>query len=167
MRQTLMLGMVCAGLSCGGPSRTVLAEGQNVSPDLGDPYYLYSAKTYGDHAADHVHILRQFISRGSPLSTDRLRQHVGAVRENAVSTQWAYSQLSAAVKNQPDDQQELAEIEQHYAQVLEICDRLDAACAETTVDAGDVSRVLDQLQSSLSAARVGHQELAIVWGGQR
>ena len=93
MRRTLMLSMAWAGLSWAGLATPALAEQNSNSKALGDPYYLYAAKTYGDHAADHVHILRQFISTGGPLSVDWLRQHVEAVRSHADATQQAYAQF--------------------------------------------------------------------------
>ena len=96
-----------------------------------------------------------------------VRQHVDAVRGNADATQQAYAQLSAAIKNNPLEGEQLEEIGQQYSRVLEICDRLDQACTEATVDTAIMSQVFDQLQSSLSGARAAHQELASVLDGQR
>ncbi len=152
MRRELILGMACAGLSWASLAPPATAQRIATAKALGDPYYLYAAKTYGDHAADHVHILRQFFSSGSPPSTEWVRQHVDAVRGNADATQQAYAQLSAAIKNDPLEGEQLEEIGQQYSRVLEICDRLDQACTEATVDTAIMSQVFDQLQSSLSGA---------------
>jgi len=167
MRRTLILSAVCAGLSWPALSSSALAERETAVKPLGDAYYFHAAKTYGNHAADHVHLLRQFAPTSRLMPTGWIGQHLGAVRSNAASTDWAYSQLSPRVKDHPDGAEQLAEIEQQYAEVLEICDRLDLAFAETDVDLVAVSRTLDKLQSSLSGARASQQELAMEFGGDR
>ena len=167
MRRTLILSAVCAGLSWPALSSPALAQQSAAAKPLGDAYYFYAAKTFGNHAADHVHILRQFVStsRVVPFPTDWIQEHVGAIRTNLASTAWAYSQLSARVKDDPSGQQQLTEIRQQQAEVLEICDQLDAACAGPAVDLADISRTLDELQSSLSGERALQQELAFEFGG--
>ena len=159
-----MVSAVCAGLSWPALSTPAVAQRDTASKALGDAYYFYAAKTYGNHAADHLHILRQFVSSSRRLPTDWVGQHIGAVRGNVVSTGWADSQLSPRVTNHPDGAQQLTEIRQQHAKVLEICDRLQAACAEPTVDLAAVTRTLDELQSSLSGVRAAQQELELEFG---
>jgi hypothetical protein len=132
---------------------------------LGDAYYFDAAKTYGNHAADHVLLLRQFGPTNRLMPTDWVHQHIGAVRSNAESTGQAYAQLSPRVTDHPEGAEQLAEIQQQYAEVLEICDRLDRDFAEPSVDLAVISRTVDKLQSSLSGARATQQELALEFGG--
>jgi hypothetical protein len=165
MRRTLMVSALCAGLSWPALTSAAVVQRDAASKDLGDAYYFYAAKTYGDHAADHLHILRQFVSTSRGTSIDWVQQHIGAVRDNVASTGWAYSQLSSRIKNNPDGAQQLSEIEEGHAKVLEICDRLEVACAEPTVDLRVISRTLDELQSTLSGARATQQEVAMEFGG--
>ena len=167
MRRTLILGAVCAGLSWPALVSPALAQRDTAGKPLGDAYYFSAAKTYGNHAADHVHLLRQFVTTSRPMSSDWVAQHLGAVRSNVASTGWACSQLSSQVRDDPDGAEQLSEIQQQYADVLEICDRLDAAFAKPGVGLPVISRTLDQLQSSLSGARASQQELALGFGGDR
>jgi hypothetical protein len=162
-----MMSVVCAGLSLASLPSRASAQRDGSGRDLDDTYYFYAAKTYGDHAADHVHILRQFISTQGTLSTEWLDQHVAAVRDNALSSQTAYALLSTAVTENPESGDQLAEIQGQYAQVLEICRRLDIACDERQADLPALGHLLDELQSTLSGARAGHQELALRFSLER
>jgi hypothetical protein len=167
MRRTLFLSAVCAGLSWPALSSPAFAQRDAASKPLGDAYYFYAAKTFGNHAADHVQILRQFISTSGvvPFPTDWIEDHVRAVRTNLSSAGWAYTQLSPRIQNDPSGQQQLTEIRQQQAQVLKICDQLDAACAKPAADLKDISPLVDELQSSLSGERALQQELAFEFGG--
>ncbi|HEX4143339.1 MAG TPA: hypothetical protein VHY91_07295 [Pirellulales bacterium] len=167
MRRTLILSAVCAGLSWPALSSLALAERDQAVKPLGDAYYFHAAKTFGNQAADHVLLLRQFAPTSRLMPTGWAAQHLGAVRSNAASTGWAYSQLSPWVTDHPDGAEQLSEIQQQYAEVLEICDRLDSALGESVVDLVAVSRTIDKLQSSLSGARAAQQELALEFGGDR
>jgi hypothetical protein len=167
MRRTLILSALCAGLSLPVLSSPALAQRDTAAKPVGDAYYFYAAKTYGNHAADHVLLLRQFAPTSRLLPTGWVGQHVAAVRSNAASTGWAYAQLSPRVKDDPDAAEQLTEIQQQYAEVLEICDRLDEALTEQVPDLTAISRTVDRLQSSLSGARASQQELAMEFGGER
>ncbi len=167
MRRTFFLSALCAGLSWPALSCPALAQRDAASKTLDDAYYFYAAKTYGNHAADHVLLLRQFVATGRFFPSDWVGQHIEAVRSNVASTGWANAQLSPRVKDHPDGLEQLSEIEQQHADVLEICDRLERTCAEPRVDLAVVSRTLAQLQSSLSGARASQQELALEFGGDR
>jgi hypothetical protein len=48
--------------------------------------------------------------------------------------------------------------------VLRICDQIDLACVDSSADPAVVYRLFDQLQSTLSGARAGHQDLAFEFG---
>ena len=167
MRHSLILSAVCAGLSWPALSSSAAGQREAAVKPLGDAYYFNAAKTYGNHAADHVHLLRQFAPTSRLVPTGWVGQHLGAVRSNAASTGWAYSQLSPRVKDDPDGAEQLTEIQQQYAEALEICDRLEAAFAAPVIDWALVSRNIDKLQSSLSGARATQQELALEFGGDR
>ncbi|HEY1785872.1 MAG TPA: hypothetical protein VGG30_10000 [Pirellulales bacterium] len=167
MRRTLILGALCAGLSWPALSSRALAERETSVKPLGDAYYFYAAKTYGNHAADHVLLLRQFVSTNRLMPTGWVRRQLDAVRGHATSTSWAYAQLSPRITDDPAGAEQLGEIQEQYAEVLEICDRLDAAFAAPGVDLVAMSRTVDQLQSSLSGARVTQQNLAVEFGGDQ
>ncbi|HTU25409.1 MAG TPA: hypothetical protein VMF30_08435 [Pirellulales bacterium] len=163
MRRTLILSAVCLGLTGPSLSNGALLEREAAARSADDAYYFSAAKAYGNHAADHVHLLRQFVAnRRAPA--DRAAQHLAGVRSNGQSTLWAYAQLSQPAKDDPERAERLSEIQQQYADVFAICDRLEAAFAQGTEGNPVVGRTLDELQSSLSQARANQQELALASG---
>ena len=99
---------VC-GIELAGPRRVRRLPSRDTAvKPLGDAYYFYAAKTYGNHAADHVLLLRQFVAASRFMPIDWVEQHIGAVRSNVASTGWAYSQLSPRITDDPAGAEQLS-----------------------------------------------------------
>jgi len=99
-----------------------------------DKYQIAAAKTYNMHAHDHARLLSKYAAASSAaVPAAVLKEHAAAIRSNAAAATKAYSQISAATKNDPKNVAQMAEIQQSLAKVTSLVNELEAQKMEDQV----------------------------------
>ncbi len=125
----------------------------------GDAYNVWTGSTYQGNAVQHARILNQYSATGEPVPKNVIQEQSQAIRSNLEGAQRAYSKLSESAKKDKEAAKHLAEIEEHHAMALKMCDMLDGLCVKPEGDSAIVCKCCSEMEKELKAAEAAHEKL--------
>ena len=157
----LAMIIVAAGIVCAATSaQAQRGAGSKITGSAYEyPYFYNSAGAYQNTAYQHADLLREAASYGEPVPREIAQEHTAAIRQNLRAADKNYADLRKMAGNNETVQKHLDAIDAHHEQVMALCDKVDAHCAQGHGDAQAVCDTCHEIAATLKSAQAEHEKV--------
>lgn len=130
------------------------------SKTLNTAYSINSGSTYQSHAYQQSGVLNNYATSSEFVPQAVVNEHSQAIRANIVAATKQYHKLQEVAKTNPEAAKKLAEIKEHHAKVIELCDALDGHAADGDASAADIKATTDEINKTIKESEEAHKSLS-------
>jgi methyl-accepting chemotaxis protein len=130
------------------------------SKTLNTAYNINSSYTYQSHAYQQSGLLNDYATTSETVPQTVVNEHSQAIRASVAAASKQYHKLQDIAKTNPEAAKKLAEIKEHHAKVIELCDQLDGHAAGGEASAADIKATTDEINQTLQQADEAHKALS-------